>query len=217
MKRAVLLAAGAVFVLGTIVASPVSARDYGRQGNVWSIAEPDLLAQIHARLAAMEASGETKRLNEAVRRKTIARVNRPEPVAGLVRAARKRQWHFDPTITVSETIADDKGRTVIAAGTRVNPLNSVALRHPLVFLDGDDASQLTWASQRFGKTGAKFILVKGAPLQLMKARQRRFYFDQGGKLVAHFGIRAVPATVTQDGRRLLVTEEVLPAGKEPRS
>jgi conjugal transfer pilus assembly protein TraW len=30
--------------------------------------------------------------------------------------------------------------------------------------------------------------VRGAPLELMKARQRRFYFDQGGKLVKHFGI-----------------------------
>ncbi|MEZ5692316.1 MAG: type-F conjugative transfer system protein TraW [Altererythrobacter sp.] len=217
MKRAVALAAAALLALGMIVASPASARDYGRHGHVWSIAEPDLLAQIHARLAAMEASGETKRLNEALRRKTIARVNRPEPVAGIVRAARKRQWHFDPTITVNEAIADDRDRTVIAAGTRVNPLDSVALRHPLVFLDGDDASQLAWASQRFGKTGAKFILVKGAPLQLMKALQRRFYFDQVGKLVAHFGIRAVPATVMQDGRRLLVTEEALPRPREPRS
>ncbi len=204
-------------MVGALTASPAAARDYGQQGNVWSIAEPDLLAQIHARLAAMEASGETKRLNEALKRETIARVNRPEPVTGIVRAAQKRQWHFDPTITVNEAIADDKGRTVIAAGTRVNPLDRVALRHPLVFLDGDDASQLAWASQRFGKTGAKFILVKGAPLDLMKARQRRFYFDQGGRLVAHFGIRAVPATVTQDGRRLLVTEEALPKSREPRS
>jgi conjugal transfer pilus assembly protein TraW len=203
--------------LGSFAASPAWARDYGKHGNVWAIVEPDLLAQIHARLAAMEASGETKKLNEALRRKTIARVNRPEPVAGIVRAEVKRQWHFDPTITVNEAIADDKGRTVIAAGTRVNPLDSARLRHPLVFLDGDDASQLVWASERFGKSGAKFILVRGAPLQLMKARQRRFYFDQGGKLVAHFGIRAVPSTVTQDGRRLLVTEEALPQPREPRS
>ena len=217
MKRAVPLAAAALLASGMLAPLPSSARDYGQQGNVWSIAEPDLLAQIHARLTAMEASGETRKLNEALRRKTIARVNRPEPVAGIVHAAKQRQWHFDPTITVSETIADDKGRTVIAAGTRVNPLDSVALRHPLVFLDGDDASQLSWASQRFGKTSAKFILVAGAPLALMKARQRRFYFDQGGKLVAHFGIRAVPATVTQDGRRLLVTEEALPSPREPRS
>jgi conjugal transfer pilus assembly protein TraU len=44
--------------------------------------------------------------------------------------------------------------------------------------------------------------VRGAPLELMKARQRRFYFDQGGTLVKHFGIRAVPATVEQQGRAL---------------
>ena len=41
----------------------------------------------------------------------------------------------------------------------------------------------------------------------MKARQRRFYFDQGGKLVAHFGIKAVPAVVEQRGRMLIVTEQ----------
>jgi conjugal transfer pilus assembly protein TraW len=206
-----------LLVAWLLAASPASARDYGQQGHVWAIAEPDLLEAIHARLAAMEASGETARLNEALKRRTIARVNRPDPVAGITRAERKRQWHFDPTITLSETIADDKGRTVIPAGTRVNPLDSVALRHPLVFLDGDDADQLAWASRRFASSGAKFILVRGAPLQLMKARQRRFYFDQGGKLVAHFGIRAVPATVTQDGRRLLVTEEAVPRPREPRS
>ena len=40
----------------------------------------------------------------------------------------------------------------------------------------------------------------------MKSRQRRFYFDQGGNLVKHFGIRAVPATVEQQGRALVITE-----------
>jgi len=206
-----------MLMLGMLAGPSAWARDYGQHGHIWPISEPDLLAQIHARLMAMEKSGETGRLNAALRRKTIARVNRPEPVAGIVRARERRQWHFDPTITVNETVADDKGRTVVAAGTRVNPLDSVPLRQPLVFLDGDDASQLAWASQRFARTGAKFILVRGAPLELMKARQRRFYFDQGGKLVAHFGIRAVPAVVTQQGRRLLVTEEVLPNPREPRS
>jgi len=53
---------------------------------------------------------------------------------------------------------------------------------------------------------AKLILVKGAPLDLMRARQRRFYFDQGGTLVKRFGIRAVPAIVEQQGRILLVRE-----------
>jgi len=54
--------------------------------------------------------------------------------------------------------------------------------------------------------------VRGAPLALMKARQRRFYFDQGGALVKHFGIRAVPAVVEQQGRVLRITETPVKTG-----
>lgn len=195
-----------VTALALIVANQASARDYGQQGTVWPVIEPDLLQQIHARLQHLEATGETARLNEELKRRTIARVNRPEPVAGITSASQTRVWRFDPTITVERNIADDKGRVIIPAGTRVNPLDTVPLRSPLVFLDGDDPAQLAWAAQRYGATRAKLILVRGAPLELMKARQRRFYFDQGGNLVKHFGIRAVPATVEQQGRVLVITE-----------
>ena len=82
------------------------------------------------------------------------------------------------------------------------------LRSPLLFLDGDDPDQLAWALKQ--DANAKLILVRGAPLELMKARQRRFYFDQGGKLTTKFGIRSVPARVRLDGRVLEVSEIALP-------
>lgn len=207
----------ALLAAGVGMATPALARDYGQQGAVWPVVEPDLLAQIHARLAHLEKTGETARLNEELKRRTIARVNRPEPVAGVGSAAATRSWRFDPTITVDRDIADEKGRVIIAAGTRVNSLDTVPLRAPLVFLDGDDPAQLAWAARRFGATRAKLILVRGAPLELMKARQRRFYFDQGGSLVKHFGIRAVPATVEQQGRVLLVTEQAIEPRERPSS
>ena len=186
--------------------APAAARDYGQHGTLWPVIEPDLLTQIEARLTYLEKSGETARLNEQLKQRTIARVNRPEPVAGITNAVTGRSWDFDPTISADRDIADDKGRIIIAAGTRVNPLDTVRLRSSLVFLDGDDPAQIAWASQRYGTTSAKFILVRGAPLALMKARQRRLYFDQGGTLVKHFGIRAVPAVVEQQGRVLRVSE-----------
>jgi len=215
VTRAALLIAPFLACLGA--ATPALARDYGQQGAVWPVVAPDLLAQIHARLTRLETAGETARLNEELKRRTIARVNRPEPVTGLVAAAAMRTWRFDPTITVERDIADDKGRVIIAEGTRVNPLDTVPLRAPLVFRDGDDPVQLAWAARRFGATRAKLILVRGAPLELMKARQRRFYFDQGGSLVKHFGIRAVPATVEQQGRVLLVTEQPVERRERPSS
>ena len=194
-----------------LIAVPAQARDYGQQGALFPITEPDLLEQIQRKLMALQASGATAKLNEDLKRRTIAKVNRPTPVSGLGVASAMRSWAFDPTISVAEEISDDKGRVIMAAGTRVNPLDTVPLRQTLVFLDGDDPAQLDWATKNFQATSAKLILVTGAPLQLMRGKQRRFFFDQGGKLVRHFNIKAVPATVKQQGRLLFITEHpVLP-------
>ena len=137
--------------------------------------------------------------------------SRGAEVAGVIRASASRQWAFDPTITLAADIRGAKGELIHAAGTQVNPLDSVKLRGDLLFLDGDDPSQIAWALRQ--DAHAKLILVKGAPLELMKARQRRFYFDQGGKLTQKFGIRAVPAWVRQNGRMLEVSEITLPPRK----
>ena len=131
-------------------------------------------------------------------------------------ASRSLDWRrvrgrFDPTITLAADIRGAKGELIHAAGTRVNPLDSVKLRADLLFLDGDDPAQIRWALEQDSK--AKLILVKGAPLELMKARQRRFYFDQAGKLTAKFNIKAVPARVRQQGRILEVSEIALPVRK----
>lgn len=198
-------------VAACLIAVPAHARDYGQQGALFPITEPDLLEQIQRKLMALQASGATAKLNEDLKKRTIAKVNRPAPVSGLGVAVAIRSWAFDPTISVAEDISDDKGRLIMAAGTRVNPLDTVPLRQTLVFLDGDDPAQLDWATKTFVASTAKLILVGGAPLQLMRGKQRRFFFDQGGKLVRHFNIKAVPATVKQQGRLLFITEHpVLP-------
>ena len=44
-----------------VVASSAEARDYGQHGTVWPVVEPDLLAQIHARLVHLEATGEDRK------------------------------------------------------------------------------------------------------------------------------------------------------------
>lgn len=209
MRRAFLSGS---LVLG-VCAATAQARDYGQAGATFPIVEPDLLAQIKAKLTHLEQSGATARLDAELKRRTIARVNRPSPVEGLQRASAERRWTFDPTITLDADIADDKGRIILARGTRVNPLDTVPLRQKLVFLDANDPAQLDWALGAFRAHEAKLILVAGAPLELMKAKQRRFYFDQGGKLVAHFGIRAVPAIVEQQGRLLGIREHLIPRTK----
>src|SRR3546814_19540660 len=120
----------------------------------------------------MEKSGGTRRLTQERKRRTAARVNRPEPVAGLVRASAARRWSFDQTITLETDIRGAKGELIHARGTRVNPLDSVPLLSDLLFFDGYDPDQLAWAHRV--SPGVKLTLTQGAPQELLKARHRGF-------------------------------------------
>lgn len=188
------------------VSMPAIARDYGQHGAVFPIAETDLLLAIEQRLRAMEASGQIEAFNRQLADRTAERVRRPPPVPGISHATATRSWTWDPTLTLDEDIRDGKGRVLFARGTRVNPLETVAMRRSLVFLDGDSPEQVAWALRSTNAENAHLILTSGNVFDRMKAGQRRFFFDQGGQLTARFGIRHVPAVVQQEGMVLRVTE-----------
>ncbi|MYD87529.1 MAG: type-F conjugative transfer system protein TraW, partial [Acidobacteria bacterium] len=50
-----------------LVAASAPAQDLGARGATWPIVEPDLLADIEARLSDMEHSGELARLEDEAR------------------------------------------------------------------------------------------------------------------------------------------------------
>jgi conjugal transfer pilus assembly protein TraW len=213
VKRGVLLRAAIL----AATANPILARDYGQHGAVFPVVEEDLLSVIQQRLLALQASGAIDRANRRLAARTEARVRRPARVPGIAAATSTRRWTIDPTIIVARDLRDARGSVIVSAGSRVNPLDTVPLRQKLVFLDGDDPQQLAWARAHTTALSAKLILVGGSPFDLMKAEQRRFYFDQAGTLTRHFSIRAVPALVEQQGRMLRVTEFAVPgAGAERR-
>jgi conjugal transfer pilus assembly protein TraW len=56
----------------------------------------------------------------------------------------------------------------------------------------------------------KPILTGGSYLDLMKDWRVPVYYDQSGTLTRRFGIRQVPALVSQDGLRLRIDELGLP-------
>lgn len=216
MRRSILPISRALLfgIAAVCVASPAAARDYGQYGATTPVIEPDLLAAIEARLLAAKASGKIDAMNKQLAARTEAKVKRPPPVAGITPTTQARSWTYDPTITVGADIHDHKGNLIIPAGRKVNPLDTVGLRQSLVFIDSDDTAQLRWAIKSTTALNAKLILTKGSPFAVMKAEQRRVFFDQEGKLTAKFGIRHTPAVVEQAGRVLKITELVPP--REPR-
>ena len=204
---------GQVGTLALIVAlciepTTVSARDLGSIGPTYPITEPNLLQVILDRLQAAQRSGELDRVNRQAQQRLRDQVENPPPVAGVVKTAQARSFHFDPTLQVTQAITDADGRVLVPPGTTINPLDVVPLSRPLLFVDARDESQLKRAKllidERRGQL--KLILTGGSYLELMRRWQRPVFYDQQGLLVRRLGIRQVPALVTQDGRRLRIDE-----------
>lgn len=205
-KEATLFVGAFAFGLTATSIGGAAAKDFGTLGATWPITEPDLLASISAKLKRAEANGEIDQMNKVFARKAVARVNRPLPVEGVGRTNEKRDWTFDPTITVDKDIRDTKGNLIASRGQKVNPLDFVSMRQKLIFVDGDQSGDVAWALEQGSAEKNKIIFVSGAPLQLMKRHNRRIFFDQSGALVRKFGIRNVPAIVKQEGQLLKVSE-----------
>jgi len=167
-----------------------------------------MLSEIDAKLKGMQASGEMQRkIDEAIKRSTHT-AQYPKTVPGLGKVTRTKTYYFDPTIVASKEIKDAEGKVVVAAGTRLNPLDYVGLNEWLVFFDGTDPRQVELA-EALGKKFdwlVKPILTNGGPMDLMRKWKKRVYFDQGGNLVKKFGIQNVPAMVSQEGKVLRIDE-----------
>ena len=204
------LLCGAAAALFMAAASPALAGDLGTHGQTFDIAERDILEMISEQLKRAEASGRMGQLQDEFKRRVQAKVERPNPVPGLVRTVEPRSWLFDPSIIVPQDFSDHRGRVFARAGQRINPLERLpGFDRILIFLDGDDAAQVDWAVGQLREGGehrVRLILTKGAPMELMRRRRVQFYFDQEAKLSTRFGIRQVPARVEKDGDKLRISE-----------
>lgn len=195
-----------------IVGGKAGAVDLGTLGPTYEIAEPHLLAFIEQRLREKERSGELQRLAEAARARGIDTVRQPPPVEGVRTTERPRTFYVDPSFTLDRNITDPHSRLMFAAGTRKNPLEVVSLSRHLLFFDARDPRQVKHARELSGRYAGRVkpILTGGSYLDLMKAWRVPVYYDQAGTLTRRFGIRQVPALVSQDGLRLRIDELGLP-------
>lgn len=206
-----ILAAVTAFA-GLIGTAPASAKDYGTLGATWTIAEPDLLQVIRARLLAAQQSGALDAMNRKFVETAQASVRRPHAVAGITPASADRHWSFDPSVTLAEDIRNARGAIIAAKGQRFNPLHVVGMAHSFAFIDGDSADEVSWALKQGAAEKLWIVLVKGSPTDRMSELKRRFYFDQQGVLTTRFGIEHTPALLVQKGDALDIREVALPHG-----
>lgn len=183
-----------------------SADDLGRIGNSFPIAEHDLIEVFKAKAQAKVDDGSWNKIMEGQRDKMKAYAARPigKP---LPRALVYSVRYFDPSIEIDRDISDADGNVLYVKGTRVNPLDYHDYHRTLCFFDGDDKAQVEWAKQYcFAPLNAHAILTNGPVLDLSREFGVRLFFDQYGRLVNHFGIKAVPSVVRQSGKLFAVEE-----------
>ena len=214
MRRyAVVMAA--MTLLTAIPEASAFARDLGVRGATWAIAEPDLLVEIETRLSAMQRSGEIARIEAEARSRARARLEEPAAVPGIAPAREARSRLFDPAVTVARDIRLPDGTLIAAAGARVNPLARHRLGQDLLFINGRRDAEIAWALEH-GRE-AKIVLLAGRPLDLARRYGRPFFFDQGGRLAARFGLAGTPSLVEQAGSKLRITEIPVVDREDPGS
>ncbi len=180
-------------------------KDLGVYGATFDIKEEDLLHRIEARLHSMQLSGELAEHQEHLKRRVINSAQNPKPVPGITRAVKDYEFFYNPTFIVQEDLKTDTGIVFRKKGERINPLDTVSLTQTLIFLDGTDKEQVEWAIGQ-SAVNKKYILVNGAPFKLMATFEVPFYFDQEGRLTGRLGIKHVPASVIQEGKKLRIQE-----------
>ena len=197
-----------IAVTGLLFSGAVAAKDLGVRGETWAIAEPDLLQVLEARLHELERSGAMAAIEDEARARVRARIEAPAPVAGIAPATTPRSRLVDPSVVLDRDVHLADGTLLAAAGMRVNPLAHVPLHRDLLFIDGRRPGEVSWALDRPGP--ATIVLLAGRPLDLSRRHGRPFFFDQGGRLAARFGLAATPILIEQEGLRLRLTEEPVP-------
>ncbi len=206
VKVSVILMTCLFFIVAGV--SPLFAKDLGVWGQVYPIAEPDILDFIHARLGALQKDGQLQKMQEQFTHNVIAHTLRPTPVSGMGEVTTSRIFYYDPTFTAPINVYNQQGIMVVKAGTRVNPFDYTTLREVLLFINADDPAQVKWAlatKQKFDLT--KIILVEGnIKTASTDDHLGRIYFDQDGVLCKKLGITAVPALVMQSGKQLKIEE-----------
>lgn len=175
-----ILMLGIYFLFGK--SNKVEAKDLGVHGRVWNIEEKDIVSYIKSQITDEKA----EEIQKDFIRRSKNTINRPKSVNGISKTIKNKVHYYNPEITLTKDITDHNGNILHKKGTKINPLDYQPFTRQLVFIDGDDKSQVEYAVSLYKKVGnetagsraklnkdnfasdLKIVLIKGSPIELMK-------------------------------------------------
>lgn len=193
---------GWLYCLGAMIRL-LEAKDLGTYGHLFPIEEEDLLKVLRNKVNDLSKE-ELEAMRNKVQSHYSSQLQNPLPIQGLTDAKVYRVFYVDPTLCVDRDIKDHEGKLVVSKGKCINPLETVVHLNALLFFDASNLQHVEWAKRQ--NQLVKWVLTKGKPLEFEEKENRPVYFDQFGTLVKKFGIKHLPAKVSQEGLQLKVEE-----------
>lgn len=179
----------------------------GVYGAIYSISEPDMLSAIHDKLISMNKSGQLEDQKRNFIKRSIQHILRPRPVDFVPDLGDRKPTSrlFNPSIVLNKSITNINGDVLSVKGEKINPLKVHPFNEALIFINGDNESQINFALSLESKYKEKFedikiILTSGDIENCAKLLKQRVYFDQSGVLCKRFGIKYTPTMIYQASR-----------------
>jgi conjugal transfer pilus assembly protein TraW len=181
--------------------------DLGVRAPVRSVAEPDIVEEIHRRLAALDL--------KELRDRALGRFWQRAALETLPVATEWRERTVDPTLVAAAAVHAPDGTVLVPAGATTNPLDHLPFTRRLVVFDVSDPRQVALARQ-LGRAG------DGQRVVYLATRSERASAWDGWTAVddaldapvylltpdlrARFAIERVPSLVEARDRVFVVTE-----------
>jgi conjugal transfer pilus assembly protein TraW len=190
--------------------------DLGRFGQIYDIAEIDMLQEIKTRLAGIDWKQK--------KQQALARFWQKREFEELPKAIEDRERLVDLTVTAPRDLSAPNGNLIVRAGQTVNPLEKMAFGLCLLVFDGSDPAQIervkrlscqdskarrmylaTQLPRQDGWEALKTLETSlNAPVYLLTPDVRQ-----------RFQLQNVPALIEQSGNRVVVRESKVPVSGAP--
>jgi conjugal transfer pilus assembly protein TraW len=169
-------------------------------GPIFPILEEDMRTTIQQRFAA-KIPELKQQLTDSVRNYRLPTIPRPTTDTA-------RTLLVDPSLTLQNDVVAPDGRLIAKAGTRVNPLRTIALVRTYLVVDASDDRQLAWAVQQImvGATRPTTLLLTDGDLSAIMATVPAGtpVYPAPPELFTRFSVDSVPARLSRAGDQLRI-------------
>ncbi|MFU7501964.1 MAG: conjugal transfer protein TraW [Candidatus Tisiphia sp.] len=121
------------------------AKDFGKQAATFEIKEEGFVSMMQRKLQSLNLAEHQQKMQDLARKK----IEEPAAIVGISKATKTISYSFDPSYVLDQDVVLPCGKLLYARGTKVNPLDYMSWDGKLIFIDGQDASQIAWVKDNY--------------------------------------------------------------------